>query len=56
MNYSSEREIRNIVCEINIIPHNTQSLMFHKKFGFFEVGQQWLGNHEKKVSMQLCRL
>lgn len=45
-----------IACEINVVPPNEQSMMFHRKFGFSEAGQQWLGNGAKKVSMQIRKL
>lgn len=39
------------VAEINVQPPNEQSLVFHRKQGFVEVGQQGAG--DKVVSMQL---
>jgi predicted GNAT superfamily acetyltransferase len=41
-----------ITCEYNVIPPNEPSRAFHQKFGFSEVGSQWLSNNTKKVSMQ----
>lgn len=41
-----------ITCEYNVVPPNEPSRAFHQKFGFREVGSQWLGNDTKKVSMQ----
>ena len=37
-----------IVCEINTIPYNKQSIRFHKKYGFKEVGRKDI-NIEKSV-------
>ena len=42
-----------MVCEVNLIPKNTQSINFHKKYGFAEVGQQYTDQRKKLVSMQL---
>jgi predicted GNAT superfamily acetyltransferase len=53
--YSKSKGFEYVVCEINVIPPNDQSLKFHRKFGFSEVGQQELANG-KRVSMQLCYL
>jgi len=45
--------LNSIVCEINLIPKNDQSINFHKKYGFTEVGQQYTDHRKKLVSMQL---
>ena len=45
--------LNSIVCEINLIPKNDQSINFHKKYGFTEVGQQYTDQRKKLVSMQL---
>jgi Predicted acetyltransferase, GNAT superfamily len=41
----------NITCEVNIRPKNKDSLIFHKKYGFCEVGTQVTENGEKEVSL-----
>lgn len=41
-----------ITCEYNIEPPNEPSRRFHDKFGFTEVGSQWLDGGSKKVSLQ----
>jgi len=41
-----------ITCEYNIEPPNEASRAFHQRFGFKEVGTQWVANGEKKVSLQ----
>lgn len=43
-----------IVCEYNIVPPNEPSRIFHDKFGFHEVGSQWLGKGSKQVSLQVA--
>ena len=55
IDYSKINGFENIVCEINKVPPNEQSIKFHKKFGFCEIGDQKISNG-KTVSMQLCRL
>ena len=42
-----------LVCEINLKPKNSQSINFHKKYGFIEVGKQYTEKKKKLVSMQL---
>ena len=45
--------LKSMACEINLIPKNDQSINFHKKYGFTEVGQQYTDQRKKLVSMQL---
>ena len=48
--------IKYIICEVNIIPENRESMNFHKKYGFKEVGQKDTENGVKKVAYMLCEL
>ena len=41
-----------VTCEYNIVPPNGPSRIFHAKFGFREIGTQWIANGAKQVSMQ----
>ena len=51
----AERESQTwLVAEINVVPPNEPSLVFHQKQGFVEVGTQSSGS--KTVSMQACEL
>jgi uncharacterized protein len=43
-----------VCCEYNIEPPNPASRAFHEKFGFSEVGKQWLAGGSKQVSLQLA--
>lgn len=43
-----------VCCEYNIQPPNEPSRRFHDKFGFHEVGSQWLDGGKKKVSLQIA--
>ena len=45
---SIENKPLDIACEINTIPYNKQSIRFHKKYGFKEVGRKDI-NSEKSV-------
>jgi predicted GNAT superfamily acetyltransferase len=39
-----------ITCEIDVLPPNPESLLFHERLGFLEVGQQQVG--VKRVSLR----
>ena len=39
------------IIEVNIKPKNTGSIIFHKKFGFHQVGTQSTDKGEKEVSL-----
>ena len=43
-----------VCCEYNIEPPNEPSRRFHDKFGFHEVGSQWLDGGKKRVSLQIA--
>lgn len=45
-----------ITCEINVVPPNKVSAAFHSRHGFNEVGNQWICESQKKVSMQVAFL
>jgi predicted GNAT superfamily acetyltransferase len=51
--YARSQGISVIACEYNLVPPNEPSRLFHDKFGFYEVGNQWLGNGSKQVSLQV---
>lgn len=44
-----------IACEYNVIPPNEPSRRFHDKFGFVEVGTQWVASGTKCVSLQVAK-
>lgn len=54
--YALENRFPIITCEYNIVPLNEASQLFHNKFGFAEVSQQWLNIGEKCVSLQLAEI
>ena len=41
-----------LTCEFDVDPPNPASARFHARFGFREVGTQWLGGGKKRVSLQ----
>jgi predicted GNAT superfamily acetyltransferase len=44
--------VATITCEFDIQPPNETSRRFHARFGFREVGTQWVANGSKQVSLQ----
>jgi predicted GNAT superfamily acetyltransferase len=46
--------VATVCCEYNIEPPNEASRRFHDKFGFREVGSQWLDGGKKRVSLQIA--
>ncbi len=53
--YARSGDIPLITCEYNIVPANEASRRFHDKFGFEEVGTQWVANGTKRVSLQVAK-
>lgn len=52
--YARAQNIPVVTCEYNLVPPNEPSRMFHDKFGFWEVGSQWLDDGAKQVSLQVA--
>lgn len=50
--FASEAGVPRVTCEFDVIPLNAVSSSFHARFGFREVGTQWVSNGKKKVSLQ----
>ena len=50
--FARSHGITTITCEYNIQPPNPASRAFHDRFGFRELGTQWVGNGTKQVSLQ----
>ena len=46
----SKNITRRITCEVNVKPRNHRSILFHKKFKFFEVGREKLKKLDNEVS------
>ena len=51
-NHSKENS-DHIACEVNTRPLNQQSIRYHEKYGFYEVGKQETENGRKCVSLLL---
>ncbi|WP_058835672.1 GNAT family N-acetyltransferase [Luteimonas abyssi] len=43
-----------VACEYNVVPPNEPSRRFHDRFGFREIGSQWLDDGAKCVSLQVA--
>ena len=41
-----------LTCEFDLYPPNPASARFHARYGFREVGRQWIGDGKKQVSLQ----
>jgi len=54
--FAAAQAVNTIVCEYNIVPPNLASRQFHAKFGFKELGTQWVANNSKQVSMQAVEI
>ncbi len=52
--YAQSNDINVVTCEYNIEPPNEPSRHFHDKFGFTEIGTQWLDGGKKRVSLQVA--
>jgi predicted GNAT superfamily acetyltransferase len=48
--------VEQVTCEFDLQPPNPTSAAFHARFGFREVGTQWLAGGKKQVSLQACSL
>jgi predicted GNAT superfamily acetyltransferase len=46
--------IDTVACEFYVQPLNEASQRFHARFGFGEVGTQWVADGRKKVSLQVA--
>lgn len=45
---------RLVTCEFDVDPPNPASERFHARFGFREVGRQWVADGTKQVSLQVA--
>jgi predicted GNAT superfamily acetyltransferase len=48
--------VPSVTCEFDVDPPNAASSAFHARFGFHEVGEQWIAEGSKKVSLQEVRI
>ena len=54
--YARLQGIRAVTCEYNVQPPNPASRRFHDKFGFKELGRQWVAHGTKLVSLQAAEV
>ena len=54
--YARSQGITAVTCEYNLQPPNPASQRFHDKFGFKEIGSQWVANGSKLVSLQVAEI
>jgi len=52
--WARQRAVPVITCEYNVEPPNPASQAFHDKYGFTEVGSQWVAGGSKRVSLQVA--
>lgn len=52
--YARDNALPIVACEYNIEPPNEPSRRFHDKFGFTQIGTQWLDGGKKRVSLQVA--
>ena len=52
----AKHKTNDITCEVNIRPKNEGSMIFHKKYGFCEVGTQLTENGKKEVSLMKYKI
>jgi predicted GNAT superfamily acetyltransferase len=50
--FARASSVAKVTCEFDVDPPNPASAAFHARFGFREVGTQWLGGGKKQVSLQ----
>ena len=53
---SFQGKVESIICEVNVKPYNSQSLYFHGKYGFKEIGQKDTENGIKRVSYLVYKM
>jgi predicted GNAT superfamily acetyltransferase len=51
--FAGENGFADLTCEFDLEPPNPASAKFHARYGFREVGRQWLGGGGKQVSLQV---
>ena len=50
--FAKREGIASVTCEFDIDPPNEASRRFHARYGFREVGTQWVADGKKRVSLQ----
>jgi predicted GNAT superfamily acetyltransferase len=50
--FAAQSGVAQLTCEFDLAPPNPGSAKFHARFGFREVGTQWIRDGKKQVSLQ----
>jgi uncharacterized protein len=50
--FAAQSGVAHLTCEFDLEPPNPGSAKFHARYGFREVGTQWIGGGKKQVSLQ----
>lgn len=50
--FARAADVATVACEFDLDPPNPGSQKFHARFGFSEVGTQWVADGKKQVSLQ----
>ena len=53
---SFHTKVEKILCEVNVKPYNEQSMNFHKKYGFKEIGEKDTEDGTKRVSYMIYEI
>ncbi|MET1162385.1 MAG: GNAT family N-acetyltransferase [Pseudoxanthomonas sp.] len=54
--YAGHQAVERICCEFDVEPPNPVSQRFHARYGFSEVGTQWVAGGSKRVSLQVAQV
>ena len=54
--FAAATHAERLTAEFDVEPPNPVSAAFHQRYGFREVGTQWLGGGKKQVSLQVREL
>ena len=54
--YARQEDIEQIACEFDVEPPNPVSQKFHARYGFSEMGTQWVAGGSKRVSLQVAQV
>jgi len=54
--FARENRIAAVIREFDIDPPNEPSRRFHSRYGFREVGTQWVADGKKQVSLQVAEV
>jgi predicted GNAT superfamily acetyltransferase len=50
--FAATSHVARLTCEFDLDPPNPVSARFHVRYGFREVGRQWIGGGKKQVSLR----